>query len=53
MIGFPRAGKGLQKGLKHTKKLHVVLQQFAAISLPQESAVFYPDDNFPGQCHGK
>jgi hypothetical protein len=37
----------------NTKNVYVELQQFATVSLPQESAVFYPDGNSPGKYHGK
>ena len=44
---FPQAETGT-KLLKRRKNLYVDLQQFATLFLPQESAVFSPDGNSPG-----
>ena len=51
-FGFCGRGKGKER-LKRVEKMYVDVQQFATISLPQESAVFYPDGNSPGKQHGK
>lgn len=37
------------QGIQPTKKTYVDLQQFAAILLPPESAIFYPDGNLRGK----
>jgi hypothetical protein len=37
------------QGIQLTKKRYVDLQQFAAILLPPESAIFYPDGNLRGK----